>query len=274
MDIEDLSTTQIILLALLVSFVTSIATGIVTVSLLAQAPPAVTNTVNQIVERTIETVVPANDGKPVTTTVKETTVVVKEEDLITSSISSSFGKTGRVYAGTATTSTVVGLASALSSGTVLTDASVVDKEHLIAFSGGSGIFVVSQKFPEIGLAVLVPKSASSTLPSAFRVGDTNALKLGATTIALVSVANERVQTGNVSSRTPLADILRKGKDPLSVRTVDTSISQSLVPGTPLVNIFGDLIGVSTYASDVSGRGSFVSVSDIMPLLTATSTPQQ
>ena len=87
MELEELNKTQIVLLTLLVSFVTSIATGIVTVTLLDQAPPAVTQTINRIVERTVERVVPASPSSPsIITTEKETTIVVKEEDLITESI--------------------------------------------------------------------------------------------------------------------------------------------------------------------------------------------
>ncbi len=56
MAVEDLNKNQIILLTLLVSFVTSIATGIVTVTLIDQAPAPVAQTINQIVERTIERV--------------------------------------------------------------------------------------------------------------------------------------------------------------------------------------------------------------------------
>jgi hypothetical protein len=51
---EYLTKQQIILLTLLVSFVTSIATGIVTVSLMDQAPVGVTNTINHVIERTIQ----------------------------------------------------------------------------------------------------------------------------------------------------------------------------------------------------------------------------
>lgn len=77
---ENLNKNQIVLLTLLISFVTSIATGIVTVTLMDQAPPAVTQTINRVVERTIEKVVP---GEPIKQTiVKEVPVVVTEEELV------------------------------------------------------------------------------------------------------------------------------------------------------------------------------------------------
>lgn len=59
---EDLNKTQLVLLTLLISFVTSIATGIITVSLLEEAPSNVTQTINRVVERTVEKVVPASSA--------------------------------------------------------------------------------------------------------------------------------------------------------------------------------------------------------------------
>lgn len=76
---EHLTKQQIILLALLVSFVSSIATGIVTVSLLEQAPPTVTQTINRVVERTIEQVTPS------ATTTKET-VIIRDDEATTNAI--------------------------------------------------------------------------------------------------------------------------------------------------------------------------------------------
>lgn len=83
MDIKDLNKQQLILLALLVSFVTSIATGIVTVTLMDQAPPGVTQTINRVVERTVQVVAPET-GK--TKEVITETVVIKEENLVAQSI--------------------------------------------------------------------------------------------------------------------------------------------------------------------------------------------
>lgn len=275
MDIEELTTSQIILLVLLVSFVTSIATGIVTVTLLAQAPPAVTQTVNRIVERTVETVVPKDSGTTQVVT-KETTVVVKEDDLITDSVAKSLGKTGRVFSGTSTSSPVSALATQIISGVLVTDANFVDKEHLVQIGNTTDIFTVSKRFPEIGIAVLVPKATSTSLTNAFRVGDTGSVKLGQTVIALVSVANERVSIGSVAARFAFADTKAEGKDPLPVKAIDTNINAALVPGTPLVNVYGDLLGISTATSKaVGGLGAFISASDIVDLLSApraTSTP--
>ncbi|HRZ30364.1 MAG TPA: hypothetical protein P5274_01715 [Candidatus Paceibacterota bacterium] len=54
MDIKDLNRSQFLLLLMLIMFVSSITTAIVTVTLMDQSPKAgVTNTINQVIERVI-----------------------------------------------------------------------------------------------------------------------------------------------------------------------------------------------------------------------------
>ncbi len=86
MDLEHLNKSQVVLLTLLISFVTSMATGIVTVSLMEQGITPVTNTVNQVVERTKEIVVkvPEPQDPVVVTQTKE--VIINQADLIASAV--------------------------------------------------------------------------------------------------------------------------------------------------------------------------------------------
>ncbi|GIW68126.1 MAG: hypothetical protein KatS3mg099_074 [Candidatus Parcubacteria bacterium] len=93
MDIDKLTRSQIILLALLVSFVSSIASSIVTMTLLDQSPSeAVPQIVNRVVERTVERVVtpvPSESDEeetPQKERVVEKTVVVREEELVPSAV--------------------------------------------------------------------------------------------------------------------------------------------------------------------------------------------
>ncbi|PIX57120.1 MAG: hypothetical protein COZ48_02235, partial [Candidatus Yonathbacteria bacterium CG_4_10_14_3_um_filter_43_12] len=77
---EHLTKAQIVLLTLFVSFVASMATGIVVVTLMDQAPDPVNQTITNVVERTIEKITPTFVDKP------GATVVVKDEDMLVSAI--------------------------------------------------------------------------------------------------------------------------------------------------------------------------------------------
>lgn len=80
MDIKDLNKSQLILLAVLLSFITSIATGITTVTLMQQAPDSFTVPVNRVIKQTVEKIQQV-EGKTITQT-----IVVKEEDLVVDAI--------------------------------------------------------------------------------------------------------------------------------------------------------------------------------------------
>tara|TARA_Y100000310_G_scaffold226457_1_gene228578 strand:+ start:250 stop:1083 length:834 start_codon:yes stop_codon:yes gene_type:complete len=79
---NQLDNQQVILLTILVSFVTSIATGIFTVTLLDQAPKEITNTINRVVERTVEVVTPPEKE----TIVRERIVVDRSGEAVVSAV--------------------------------------------------------------------------------------------------------------------------------------------------------------------------------------------
>lgn len=70
---ENLTKTQLILLVLLVSFITSLVTGIVSVTLVNQAPAPITQTINRVIEKVI-----VGENKK-----EEAALIITSEDLIT-----------------------------------------------------------------------------------------------------------------------------------------------------------------------------------------------
>ena len=251
MDIEHLTKHQIVLLAFLVGFVTSIATGIVTVSLMDQAPPSITRTINQIVERTVEKVVPAavpaSQGAAAATVIKETTVVVKNDDLVAQSISSVQKGIVRIISLNDRSVLVARGVVVDANGIVLSDRGSLEPLGTINFEailpGGEHVPAV-MRIP-VGtstIAVLDLQMASSSGKVAVvPIAQADKLQLGGSVIRIGGSGSDTVGTG----------VIAKLPDSHSGLVQATVVSTT--PGSIIINSFGELIGITT--SDSSAWGA-------------------
>ena len=274
MDIENLNKSQIVLLTLLVSFVTSIATGIVTVTLLDQAPPAITQNVNRIVERTVERVVPAENQEAAVVTT-EKTVVVKENDLITESIDTNAKSLVRILqkgAGENGDDLVVGLGVFVSQGgMVATDSAIIfdGSEYVVTTSSGNTFDTViqdsgSEKSTAL-LRVVVGETGETAFSPVTFSPDLGVLKLGQQIVALSGSSRTNVAIGIIAS----LDMHQKEEGELEVMVVNqiqTDIGQErLLFGSPLIDIFGEVIGIHTSASQgIDEAAGFTPISELVP----------
>ena len=257
MDMEELSKSQIVLLTLLVSFVTSIATGIVTVSLMDQAPPAIAQTVNRIIERTVEKVVPSPAGQSAAVVTTEKTVVVKESDLIVQAVEKITPSLVRVYTSSEKDPLFLGLGIVIDAeGNIIVDNTVLGglSKVAITFSDGTTVGAdVSTNDESTGIAFL--KSATTTAdgkavhitPVALSVSNP---VLGQTVVVLSGKSIPRITDGLVTALVPRGE----GEDPV----VDTNVSADFIMGgSPLINTEGVLLGVSTSVSRTSSQSGFM-----------------
>ena len=242
---DSLNKHQIILLALLVAFVTAIATGITVVSLLGQTTQPVVQTINRVVEKTIETITPSQSD----TFQKEktTTVVVKDEDLTISAIDKNIKSIVRIY-GTLTDGSDFFIADGV---VVKGDGSVITDKASLMQSGFTGTYkanlsdgtkinldIVSSN-DVLGLTLmkvkLLPDQKIDFLPAVW--ADSEKIKLGQTVIALSLDTKKIISIGNISS------IDTKDNKNTLINT-DTKITNS-VPGAMLFNLNGDVVGMHT-----------------------------
>lgn len=246
MKIEELSKSQIVLLTLLVSFVTSIATGIVTVSLMDQAPPAITQNVDRIIERTVEKVVPGQVAAVVTTK----TVIVKESDLISEAIEAVTPSVVRLYSGTTTESTFFGFGVVMNNeGTIIADAEAVggtNRIYALRRDGSHETVIVSSQASEHGV---VHMHASSTTPWKPAQFSSVQATLGQTVITLSGKVTTRIQDGIITGFLPTDS---------DYSVLDTNINPNLVlAGEVLINTDGEVIGISTPLSRLVSPSAFV-----------------
>lgn len=199
MDIKELNKPQLILLAILLSFITSIATGIVTVTLMQQAPSSVTVPINRIVRETVEKIVPG------TSTVQ--TVVVKEEDLVVDAIAKN---QSAIFFITKETQDVDGKTIEVSAGrgfvisndgTVVVDGSLVSDTGVYYVKNDSGKFKADFvslnkngfSFLKIGAPLDEKNKLVFTVPT---FGDLNKVKAGQKILVLGSTISSFIFDGS------------------------------------------------------------------------------
>ncbi len=251
MDIEKLNKTQIVLLTLLVSFVTSIATGIVTVSLLQQAPPGVTQTVNRIIEKTVERVVEKDSskgGEPKVVT-KEKVVLVREADFVADAVKGAVPSLVSIYElrkkevvegeKKDTTSDefdriFVARGVFMGATIVMTDASIIKEgaTYVVrSLATNAETAVTAIKTTNAGAYLTLEKAVGATLSS----GESNSVQLGQTLIVLGGAERLRVTTGIVS------DLERDNDGNLKSLTLNAEA----ISGNTLITMDGKLVAIYT-----------------------------
>lgn len=248
-----LNTQQIILLCLLVSFVTSIATGITTVSLLQQSPEPVTQTINRVIERTVETVTqqPIDDIKeeiknalskdlPTTPKKEVVTVVVNQEEQSINAVQKNENSIARLYVDNKDAPFVTMGIVMNTKGDVLVDKRMIEKRATYNAVYGTRTFPV--KFAQGSETTnFVVMNIQGDNPNDFTVatfGDAQTLQPVQSVISLSGSRQTSVSVGEVVTLNKDAE----GK----VVTVKTSVDPSnVLIGSVLLTLNGSIVGIKT-----------------------------
>lgn len=260
MNMESLTKTQIVLLVLLVSFVTSLATGIVTVTLVNQAPQPVTHTINKVVEKLVPKEVP----------VKEKTVIFSnEENLVKIIKSASLAVVSIVATTTATTTPTESWSSDQSvgaekhlapagsgffvskDGIILTNKHIVEDASLeyVAVTSDGVIFPVTVISRNSSQDIAVLKAEGNNF-NFISLGDSKNINIGQTAVAIGSDSGEfqnTVSTGVVSGLNRVAAAINAvsgSEDSIALIQIDAAANPGN-SGGPLIDLNGKAIGINT-----------------------------
>ncbi|MBI5400552.1 MAG: trypsin-like peptidase domain-containing protein [Candidatus Yonathbacteria bacterium] len=241
---EHLTKAQIVLLTLFVSFVASMATGIVVVTLMQQSPEPVTKTINNVIERTIEKITPTFIEKP------GKTIVVKDEDLMVAAIARNIKSTVAFrVVGQDGESHTAGVGTIVSAdGLIITDKGNFGAGVLTTTVNGVqyALQVLSNESADtLGLGRLTPVSATTTpvfIPVTF--GNLDNLKLGQTAIVIGGRDGKTITTGlisNLDTHTVTDKDKKTDSKVLDIISVSTRFSGAS-NGAPVITLGGEVVG--------------------------------
>lgn len=241
---NDLNSQQIVLLCILVSFVSSIATGITTVSLLEQAPEPFTQTINRVVEKTIERVVTEPGETEVRTEKVVETVVVKEEDLTIDSVKNNSQSMVRIYndlPGTENDTFVSMGVIIKDNGRLITDGTISGGDYKGVYAGGEfKLRQVSEN--EALISVFDPIDSRETVFKPAAMTNAFTLQLGQSVILLSGRSADVVSTGIAEQ---FIDAINPAEGESKVGKISTSINpDKILMGSIILNLSGEIVGFS------------------------------
>ncbi len=247
-----LNTQQIILLCLLMSFVTSIATGITVISLMQQTSEPVTQTINRVVERTVETVTqqPIGDIKniisqePSNSSKEVVTVVVNQEDQSINAVAKNENSVARIYLNNKNEDFVTMGIVINKAGDIVLDKRMVDRRSIYLAYYGSKKFPVKYSYG-LETSDFVTLKIQGENPNDFIpaiLGDSNTLKLAQSVISLSGSKQTSVTTGEIESL---------NKDSAgNLISIDTSINaQNVLIGSVILNLQGQVVGIKIFTTE-------------------------
>lgn len=263
---EDLTKHQLILLVILITFITSIGTGIITFTLLSEAPVSVTQNINRVVEKTIERVV-SEPGKPEKVV---TTVVVNEEDRVLETIAKNEKSIVRLKTALADGSeSVAGLGLVVSAdGTVVYDLLNYDttSSYNIVFHDGktypTGKIYVDNENGLVFIKIMIPKNDTAKYifyPTVF--GNSDSLKIGQTLVAVSGKESNAVAIGRIRQ-------LILGEDKKTVVSIVSNITVSKsYSGSPVLNLSGEVVGLEAPLKEGGNQYSYIPINIVKSAIT-------
>ena len=272
---ENLNKQQIVLLTLLTSFVTSIATGIFTVSLMDQAPKSVVQTINRVVERTIEKVNPEGSNSAAAVATTKETVVVRDDDMVVNSVEQNKNSVVRIYRnnGGSSGQEFAGLGVVISRDGILVAGKPLYSDGIIKYSASfenGKLYNVSLLPRKEGgkftfLKINQDPQKLETF-QAIKLTDSDSLKLGQTVIAWGGQIRNSVSTGIVSSLVDWnADVSNSSSTdnvatstPKHIAAIETNINLTdTISGGPLLTLYGDMVGIRVSLQSVTNEFYFM-----------------
>lgn len=274
---EYLTRSQIVLLALFVSFVSSMATGVVVVTLMQQSPEPVRQIITNVVEKTIEKVVPTIVEKP------GKTVVIKDEDLMVSAIDRNIksvvaftttGGEGEVLpAGVGVIISKEGLIitdkANFNSGLLATTINDTKYTLEVVQNAKEGSLVLGKLVPVTPLASTTPAQIFD--PVTF--GNPGVLKVGQTAIVIGGRDGRTVATGFINRLDTHTTTNKETKEEITILD-NIGLSQRFAGtsnGAPIITLAGEVVGFVSL-NDSAGTQSGVLVVEAQHLLEEASKP--
>lgn len=245
---EHLTKAQIVLLTLFTSFVASMATGIVVVTLMQQAPGPVLQSITNVVERTIEKITPTILEKP------GKQVIIKDEDLVIAAIERNSksvvafriadenGEMRSAGIGTIVSSEGLILTENgnLGGGVLMTTIDGVSYALEVITNNTLGVLSLGRLTPVTPLASSTPAAIFTPVT----LGDASILKVGQTAVVIGGREGKTIAIGLISNLD--TRLVTDKETKIETKILDSfSLSERLLGtsnGAPIITLEGVVVG--------------------------------